>query len=145
MNNSSNLTTVNAYRAVMTSVFLGFVCTFLSLLYNLFYRLGGIDFSNDLINVAYIIFGEMFLFFLIGFVYLGLRLITAKGDLLFILLFVALTIYFLFAISAGEFAARPAENLRFRGMLHGLTILIGITTLFIPFCYRSAAFQRNVV
>ena len=144
MNNSSNFS--DFFRAMMTAVFVGFADSLLSLIYNILYRAGGIDFSNDLINVAYIIFGEMFLFFVIGLIYAGLQLLSSKADILFIIGFAALTILIYVGIGSAHFSTYPDENLRFRGMLHGLTLILGISAIAgIPYFYHNEAFKRYVV
>ena len=146
MNNSSNQSFTDAFRGIMTALFLGIANSLVSLIFNIIYRYYGHDFSNDLINVSYLIFGGLFVFFMIGLVYTGLHLITAKGDLIFILLFTALTILIYVAIGSGHFATDPEENLRFRGMLHGLTLITGISaTAGIPYFYHNTAFREYVV
>ena len=146
MNNSSNRSFTDAYRGIMTALFLGIANSFVSLIFNIFYRLHGPDFSNDLINVSYIIFGGLFLFFVIGLVYTGLHLISKRADLVFIIGFAVLIILIYGAIGSGHFATDPEENLRFRGMLHGLTIISGISAIAgIPFFYHNAAFRQYVV
>jgi hypothetical protein len=146
MNNSTNQTFTDSYRCMMTAVFVGFADSLISLIYNILYRLGGADFPNDLINVAYIIFGEMALFFVIGVIYTGLHRVTKKADGIFIIGFAALTILIFIAVGSGQFAASTEENLRFRGILHGLTLIMGISaTAGIPYFYHSKAFERYVV
>ena len=146
MNNSSDQTFGVFYHAMMTAVFVGFADSLFSLIYNILYRAGGIDFPNDLINVSYIIFGEMFLFFVIGLIYAGLHSLSKKADFVFIIGFAVLTILLYVGIGSGHFSIDPAVNLRFQGMLHGLTLIIGISaTAGIPYFYHNEAFQHSVI
>jgi hypothetical protein len=137
---------VKAYRAIMTAVFVGIGVAFISLIFNIIYRSGGADFSEDLLNVSILIFGNLLLFLLIGLIYMTLNLYAPKADLIFILLFVALTILGWVAISSGHFAATAVENGRFQGMLKGLLLLIGIAaTCVIPLLYHSRRFEEYIV
>jgi hypothetical protein len=114
MINSSNQRFTTGYRAVLTGVFVGIADALISLVYNIVYRSGGADFPQALINVSYLIFGTVFLFFIIGVIFMSLQLFTKKADLLFILLFAALTIIFFTAAANGHFADSPVENIRYR-------------------------------
>jgi hypothetical protein len=146
MNNSSEQSFSAGYRGLMTALFAGIANVLVSLFFNIAYRTYGSDFSNDLINVSYIIFGGMALFLVIGLIFVGLHLIFKKADLIFIIGLAAITILLFVAISSGHFSASPEENLRFRGMLHGLTIIMGISSVIgIPYLYHNEAFHRNVV
>lgn len=145
MINSSNQRFTTGYRAVLTGVFVGIADALISLVYNIVYRSGGADFPQALINVSYLIFGTVFLFFLIGVVYMSLQLFTKRASLLFIILFAALTIIFYTAASGGHFADSPVENMRYRGMLKGLVLIMGISaTAGIPFLYHNRKFEEFV-
>ncbi len=146
MTNSTEQSFTANYRAVMTAVFVGVADTLISLFYNIAYRYGGADFPQDFINVSYLIFGTVFLFFLIGAIYTGLRIISKKADLIFIVLFAALTLLLFVAIGSAHLTDLPIENLRYRGMLRSLVLIDGISaTALIPFFYNSPKFQEYVV
>jgi hypothetical protein len=146
MTNSTNQTFNPAYRAVMTGVFVGIADALISLCFNIAYRSGGADFPQDLINVSYLIFGTVFLFFVIGVIYMSLLLSSQKGGLVFIVLFAALTLIGFVAIGSAHLTDPPPANLRFRGMLRGLVLIDGISaTVLIPFLYNSPKFQEYVV
>ena len=146
MTNSTDQSFTGNYRAAMTAVFVGVADALISLIFNIAYRSAGADFPQDLINVSYLIFGTIFLFFLIGAVYTGLRIISKKADLIFIVLLAALTLITFVAIGSAHLADSPVENLRYRGMLRSLVLIDGISaTALIPFFYNSRKFQEYVV
>ena len=146
MTNSTNQTFNTAYRAVLTGVFVGIADALISLVFNIAYRSGGADFPQDLVNVSYLIFGTVFLFFVIGMIYMSLHLISQKGGLIFTVLFAALTLIGFVAIGSAHLADPAAANLRFRGMLRGLVLIDGISAaVLIPYLYNSPKFQEYVV
>jgi hypothetical protein len=146
MSNSTDQSFAAGYRAVLTGVFVGIVDTLISLGFNIAYRRGGADFPQDLVNVSYLIFGTVFLFFIIGAIYMGLHSISTKGSLIFIILFGALTIIGLVAIGSAHLADSDIQNLRYRGILRGLVLIDGISaTALIPYFYNSPKFQEYVV
>jgi hypothetical protein len=146
MTNSTDRTFDTAYRAVLTGIFVGIADALVSLCFNIAYRSGGADFPQDLVNVSYLIFGTVFLFFLIGVIYMSLHLISQKGGLIFTVLFAALTLIAFVAIGSAHLTDPVAANLRFRGMLRGLVLIDGISAaVLIPFLYNSPTFQEYVV
>jgi hypothetical protein len=146
MTNSTEQSFAGSYRAVMTAVFVGVADALISLIFNIAYRSGGADFPQDLVNVSYLIFGTVFLFFVIGAIYTGLRILSKKGDLIFVVLFAALTLIAFVAIGAAHLADSPTENGRYRGMLRSLVLIDGISaTVLIPFFYNSRKFEEYVV
>ena len=146
MTNSTDQTFTEHYRAVMTAVFVGVADALISLVFNIAYRAGGADFPQDLVNVSYLIFGTIFLFFLIGAIYTGLRIISKKADLIFIVLLAALTLLTFVAIGSAHLASSDIENLRYRGILRGLVLIDGISaTVLIPYFYNSTKFQEFIV
>ena len=146
MTNSTNQTFTTAYRAVLTAVFVGIADALISLCFNIAYRSGGTDFPQDLINVSYLIFGTVFLFFIIGIIYMSLHLVSQNGGLIFMILFAALTLIGFLAIGSAHLTEPVAANLRFRGMLRGLVLIDGISAaVLIPYLYNSPKFEEYVV
>src|ERR1700722_16002228 len=146
MTNSTDQSFAGSYRAVMTAVFVGVADALISLIFNIAYRSAGADFPQDLVNVSYLIFGTVFLFFLIGAIYTGLRIISNKADLIFIVLFAAFTFITFGAIGSAHLAGSDIENIRYRGMLRSLVLIDCISaTALIPFFYNSRKFEEHVV
>jgi hypothetical protein len=146
MTTSTNDTFTSAYRAILTAVFVGIADALISLIYNIVYRSIRPDFSQDLLNVAYLIFGTVFLFFVIGIIFMGLRLLNKKGSLIFIVLFAALTLLAFIAVGTAHLTSSETENCSYRGILRGLILLDGITATFlVPYFYSNPAFEAYVV
>lgn len=146
MTNSTDQSFAGGYRAVMTALFVGVADTLINLLFNMAYRYGGADFPQDFVNVSYLIFGAVFIFFVIGAIYTGIRMLSKKGDLLFIVLFAAITLILFIAVGSAHLTDPAIENQRYRGMLRGLILIDGITATFlIPFFYNSPKFEEYVV
>ena len=153
MNNKTTVMTIDknekfttAYRAVLTGVFVGIADALISLIFNIAYRAAGADFPQDLINVSYLIFGTVFLFFVVGLIFMSLHLLSQKGSLVFIVLFAALTLIGYVAIGSAHLADSDIGNLRYRGILRGLVLIDGISAaVFIPYFYNSSKFQEYIV
>ncbi len=143
---STNEKFTTAYRAVLTGVFVGIADALISLIFNIAYRSGGADFPQDLVNVSYLIFGTVFLFFVIGLIFMSLHLLSQKGSMIFIVLFAALTLIAFIAIGSAHLTGSPIENGRYQGMLRSLVLIDGISaTALIPYFYNSPKFQEYVV
>jgi hypothetical protein len=146
MDTQSSASFEASYRSLMTAFFAGIANTFLCLLYNIGFRSGRRYFSSTLLNVSYIIFGMLFLFFIIGLIYMLIRRTFRKGDLIFFLLFSVVTVLAIGMIRSGHFSADPIENASLRGEYTGVSIISGIcAAIGIPLLYRSRKFELYVV
>jgi len=134
-------------KALMTGLFIGITDTIICLLYNLLYRDGGHGFfSSDLINVSSIIFGTNILFVVIGVLFFAFSKGARKGEVIFSILFIVLTI--IGAIAAGHVqrSADPAMNARFHGLLVGVVLIVGISAAVgMPLLYHSRKFGQYVL
>lgn len=134
-----------SYRAVMTSVFIGIIDAFICLIYNIAFRGERRYFPAILLNISYIIFGMLLLFFLIGLVYMVARRFFRNGDLIFFIIFAVLTIWILWAIHWAHFSTDAIENVSLRGEYTSVTIITGIgAAVGIPLLHRAAARPRMV-
>ena len=130
----------------MTALFVGMADTVLSLVYNIVYRSTRHYFSSTLLNVSYLIFGMLFIFCLIGLIYMLIRRIFGNGDLIFFLLICALTILAVWSLHSGHFSADPLENASLRGEYTGVSVIAGIcAAIGIPVLHRSHKFELYVV
>ena len=82
------------YRAMMTGFFVGFIATFVCLAYNIVYRDSTGFPLNGFINVSSIIFAVNILFPIIGIIYYGFISSFKKADILFVILVLLLTAFF---------------------------------------------------
>ena len=143
--NSSDPFTAS-YRAFMTALFVGVADAFLCLIYNVIYRSGRPIFSSTLINVSYIIFGIIFLFAMIGLVYLFALRLFRQGNLIFIVLMALLTILAISAIHSGNFSSDPVGSQSLRTEATGITVIAGISAVIgIPLLHGSHKFELYVV
>lgn len=146
MDTQSSASFEGSYRAMMTGVFVGIVDAVICCIYNVVFRSSRHYFSSTLLNISYIIFGMLFVFFLIGLVFMLLHRLTGKADLIFVLLFCAGTILAVSAIRSGHFSPDPVEDISLRGEYTGVTIISGIlATIGIPLLHRSHKFELYVV
>lgn len=130
----------------MVSLFVGFADALICLIFNVAFRSCRPYFSSALINVSYIIFGMLFLFTLIGLIYLLLLSFFRKGNLIFMALFTMLTILAISAVSSAHFSENPIENTSFRGLLIGVTIIAGVSaSIGVPLLHESQKFEFYVV
>ena len=135
-----------AYRSVMTGLFVGLADALICLIYNIAYRSSRHYFSSTLLNVSYIIFGMIFVFFLIGLVYMVARHFFRNGDLIFVIIFALLTVWVLWAIHWAHFSADPIEDASLRGEYTGVAIIAGISAAVgIPLLHRSHKFELYIV
>ena len=131
--------------AILTSLFVGFFTTIFCLVYDIIYRDETGFPLSDIINVSSLIFVVNFLFFLIGLIYSIFAKRSKKIELIFIGLFVLLTI--LGAIGAESVIRSPDHvlTLQFRGLLLGVVIIIGIGVLCIPLLFHNKTFREKVL
>ena len=130
----------------MTGLFVGLADALICLIYNIAYRSSRHYFSSTLLNVSYIIFGMIFVFFLIGLVYMVARHFFRNGDLIFVIIFALLTVWVLWAIHWAHFSADPIEDASLRGEYTGVAIIAGISAAVgIPLLHRSHKFELYIV
>jgi hypothetical protein len=134
------------YRAMMTGVFVGFLDTIICLFYNIFYR-GSKDFiPADIINVSSLIFGINSVFVLVGIIYSYFLKFFKKGEFLFIVLFVLITVFLVLKAAGVQRSDDQLINGQFRGLLTGIILICGITASFlIPFLFHNKTFEKEVL
>lgn len=141
-----NNSRVSLSKPLMTAVFAGFVSTLICLFYNVLYR-DITDFElADIINVSSLIFLVNLLFLVIGFIYYFFLQKFKKGELLYISLFVLLTLFFIWKAEGVNRAADHANIVQFRGLLAGIVIIIGAcASLLLPYLFHNKKFEEGVL
>jgi hypothetical protein len=135
-----------SYRAFMTALFAGVADALLCLIYNVIYRSGRPYFDSSIINVSYIIFGMLFLFAMIGLVYLFALRLFRQGNLVFMFLMIIVTVVALLAIHSGNFSSDLVERQSLRAEATGITIIVGFSAAAgIPLLHSSHKFELYVV
>ena len=134
------------YRALMTSVFVGIFGTLLTMVYDLVF-VEYLKFPlSAIINVASLIFAVNIAFLVIGFLYYGFITSFPKGNMLYIAIFVLLTIFFTWKAEGVHRTDDYAVNLQFRHLLSGIIIIMGILAAFaVPYLYHNKRFEENVL
>ena len=133
-------------KAFMTVFFVGIMDAFLCLIFNVIYRDYGASFSNDLINVSFLIFGILLLFALIGVVYVVILGTFKKGNVVFMLLFALLTVLAWRGAGSVGYSLSPAEMERFRGCVRGIILIVGVSIVVaVPLLRNSKKFEELVL
>lgn len=133
-------------RVMMTGVFVGIFITLATLFYDLlFVESTGFPLS-EIINIASLIFAVNLLFLVIGPVYYGFLKLTRFGDVLFIVVFILLTIFLLLMVRGIDRTDNVKLNIEFRRLLSGIIIIAGAgASILLPFLFHNKKFERNVL
>lgn len=133
------------YRALMTAVFVGIITTLITLFYDLVFVKEFAFPLSVIINVASLIFFVNILFMVIGFIYYGFMRLFPKGELIFTIAAILLTVLLVIATMGVHRTDDPVVNTQFRELLGGIIVIIGIATVLIPFLFHSKKFEDAVL
>lgn len=133
-------------KAFLTALFVGIVTSVICLIYNSVYRdQTGLE-PTDIINVGSIIFGVHIIFLLIGILFYVLRLWKKAGEILYIIMLIALTAFLSFKAESVVRSADQAVTMEFRGLLLGIVLIMGIAAaIALPVLFHNKRFERNVL
>jgi hypothetical protein len=135
-------------KAFMTGLAVGIADTILCLAFNLLWRKDGAIgfFSSDIINVSSIIFGTNILFIVISVLYFGFLKAERKGELLFSVIFAALTVWGVIAAAHVHRSPDPVQNGRFHVLLTGVILIFGISAAVgMPLLYHNKKFGQHIL
>lgn len=134
------------YRAFMTSVFVGIIITVIAMIYDLSFKENtGFPYSV-IINVSTLIFGINIFFLVIGTIYYWCVKASKVGEIIFIALFVFLTVLVLIKIKGIQRTNDAFLNMEFRELFSGIIIIVGIgVAIMVPLLYHSKKFEENVL
>jgi len=135
-------------KAFMTGLAVGIADTILCLAFNLLWRKDGDVgfFSSDIINVSSIIFGINILFIVISVLYFGFLQARVKGEVLFSVIFAALTVWGVIVATHIHRTPDPAQNARFHVLLTGVVLICGISAAAgIPLLYHNKKFGQRIL
>lgn len=138
--------TTNFSKAIMSGLFAGIIITLASLVFYLGYKDStGLPFSI-IINVSSLIFVTNLLFLVIGIIYYAFQQLFRKADLVYIPVFLLLTVFFVWKASIVERSDNALWNLEFHHLLMGLFLMMGLAAAVgVPLLYHSRKFQENVL
>ena len=132
-------------RALLAGVFAGFVGTVICLIYNVVYRGESGYTPSALINVSSLIFAVNLLFVVIGLIYFVFLRYVPQGNLLFIVLFLVLTLFCLLETSGVHRSDIAADNAHFKVLLSGVIIILGTSAaVLMPWSYNDKRFEEHV-
>jgi hypothetical protein len=134
------------YRTFMTAVFVGLFATIITMVYDLvFVQYFAFPFSS-IINVSSLIFGVNLIFIVVGILYYFFVSSLQRGDLYFIILFVLLTIFFVWRAEQANRTGDYVTNHQFRNLLAGIIIIMGgMAAFLVPFLYHNKKFEDHVL
>ena len=133
-------------RAVLTSVFVGFVATIVCLVYNIIFRESTGYQPADFINVSSLIFAVNIIFFLIGMLFFVFHKNGKKGDLFFGVLFGVLTLLCIWGASSVTMMNNRVLSHEFRTLLIGVIAIMGIgAAFFVPYLFNHKKFTDAVI
>jgi len=134
------------YRSYMTCVFVGLIGTVLCMMYDLFFT-EVLQFPlSAIINVATLIFAVNIVFLVIGALYYGAVKFSKAGETVFIVLFLLLTVFFVWKMQGVHRTDNPAVNVQFRYLSSGIIIILGLlTAIGIPFLFHNRKFEEYVL
>jgi hypothetical protein len=133
------------FKAMMTGLFVGIIDTLICLVYNIAYRNVTGYLPSSLINVSSLIFAINLLLLVIGIVYYLFLRTSKKGDILFEVVAIALTVFLIWKTAGLTRFGDPRLDSEFRGLLGGIVLILGVSTVCIPFLFRSRRFVDAVI
>lgn len=131
-------------KAILTSVFIGFFTTIVCLIYNIILRESTGYLPADFINVSSLIFVVNLIFLIIGLLYFVLMRFS-KGDMIFEILFVVLTIFCAWRASFAHMENNSVLTSEFRTLLIGTVIIMGIGAVLVPLLFHNKKFEDAVI
>lgn len=133
------------YQAMMTGLFVGFVSTLICLIYNIIFRSSTKFDLSDIINVSSLIFTINLAFVIVGIIYYVLLQSFKKADIIFIVLFVLLTLFLVWQTELVHRSDDPLLNTEFRNLLLGIVLILGVSSICVPILFRSSKFREAVL
>lgn len=130
---------------MMTGLFIGIIDTIICLAYNIGFRDATGYIPSTIINVSSLIFAINILFCVIGIVFYFFHRYLRGGDALYFIVFLALTIW----LAVKTFAAVRFGDARldsgWHGLMGGIVLIMGVSSLLVPLAFRSNKFQDAVI
>lgn len=133
------------FKSIIIGLFAGVLATIVCLLFNAAYKSATNHTSAEMINVLSLIFIVNLIFLCIGILHFFLKKFKG-GELIYIALFVLLTILCIWKASSAHPSANAVINSQFKNLLEGVIIINGIFAFaLIPFLFHSKKFENKVI
>jgi hypothetical protein len=134
------------YQAVISGLFVGYFATAICLVFDVIYRSNTGFPLTSFINVSTIIFLVNILFPILGIVYYGFLSAFKKADIVFIIVFVLLTLFLAWRAEMVHRTDDPGLNGEFQKLLLGIVLILGVSaSIFIPLLFNNKAFKEKVL
>jgi hypothetical protein len=133
------------FKAMMTGLFVGIIDTVICLCFNIAYRNMTGYTPSSLINVSSLIFSVNLLLLVIGIIYFVFLSLFKKGDIIYSVVFVCLTILLIWKTEGLNRFSDPKLDSGFRGLLGGIILILGLSASSLPFLFHSRKFEESVL
>jgi hypothetical protein len=124
-------------KTMLTGLMAGMAASLVCLAFDIFYRMETWYGPSDFINVSSIIFIVNLLMLVAGVIYYACKSWFHKGDLVFIVFFIALTLFCLWKTAGLHRFSDPRMNHEFIFLLSGTLGIIGLFTICIPVLFNN--------
>ena len=132
-------------KVMMTAVFLGIIVTIVALAFDAsFLESTGFPFTS-IINVSSLIFSITLVFMVIAVVYYALSHWLKYGSMLFIGLFVLITVLLLVKVAGIHRTDNQHLNHEFRQLLSIIILMVMVGAIFLPFLVNNRKFREHVI
>jgi hypothetical protein len=131
-------------KALLTGLFMGVASTLICLVFALIYRTTT-GYSQFVINFPTIIFGCNIILTVIGIIYFYFRKFIKKSNLVFIAVFLLLTIFCIVKVQGIKHSGIGLDNDLFRNFFSGLIIILCLSALLIPLLYGNKKFLDTFI
>ena len=133
------------FKAMMTGLFIGIIDTVICLAYNIGYRSETGYIPSEIINVSSLIFGVNLLLTIVGILFFFFHRYIRGGDLVYTIVFLVLTIWLaLKTFSSVRFGDTRLDS-GWHGLMGGVVLICGISSICLPLLFRSEKFQDAVI
>jgi hypothetical protein len=135
MNNNS--IPVPFSKAFLSALFLGILATMVCFVFEIWYRLVTLYGPSDFINVSSIIFIVNILLLVAGVTFHAFKTWFKRGDLMYLVFFLLLFTFCIWKIDGIRRFTDLKLNREFIQLLGGISIIVGIAALCIPYFYSN--------
>jgi hypothetical protein len=132
-------------KVLMAGVFVGIIITVISLLYDaIFLASTGFPYTA-IINVSSLIFSINLLFLAIGVIYYGFTRLPKYGNVIFISVFILITVLLLLKVRGVQRTDNEQLNIEFRQLLSVIVVIAGAGAVMLPFLLNNKKFREHVI
>jgi hypothetical protein len=124
-------------NAFLTALFSGILATMVCFVFEIWYRLATFYGPSDFINVSSIIFIVNILLLVAGVIFYAFKTWFKKGDLMYSVFFLLLMAFCIWKTAGIHRFTDLKLNREFIQLLGGITIIVGIAALCIPYFYNN--------